>query len=164
MEDEDGQLWQKPADNRFDRCLANDRLTFVLYLNVTYLFLSRLQLVKARHRFGSGHRSNGLCPFLFLYVKSAPLAARNIDIDALLFLSAPWLPSPINNWKQSTWKIIFIDVRSNVSLLVWLRCWGVCYRWLMVVHWQVHVYMCYYRWNCTIYPHNAIYSKVWGPL
>ena len=63
----------------------------------TYSFFCRLQFVNARQRFGSGQRSSGLCPFLFLKFKSAPFAARNIDIEALLLLPPPWLPRPINS-------------------------------------------------------------------
>ena len=45
------------------------------------------QLVRALQRLGSGHRSKGVCPFLFLTPRLAPLAARKHAIDADDFLS-----------------------------------------------------------------------------
>lgn len=41
------------------------------------------------------------CPFLFLMPRSAPLAARKQAMLALDFLSAPWLPRPINSFPTS---------------------------------------------------------------
>ena len=66
--------------------------------NSTYQLLSVWHLASTRHRLGSGHRSIGDWPFLFLALRSAPLAARKQAMEALLFLSPDWLPRPINSW------------------------------------------------------------------
>ena len=59
--------------------------------------LSFWHLVSALQRLGSGQRSSGVWFFLFLSVRSAPLAARKHAIDAEDFLSAPWLPRQIRS-------------------------------------------------------------------
>ena len=51
------------------------------------LLLSFWHLVRALQRFGSGHKSNGVCPFLFFMYNSAPFATRKQAMDAELFLS-----------------------------------------------------------------------------
>ena len=43
--------------------------------------------MRALQRFGSGHKSNGVCPFLFFMYNSAPFATRKQAMDAELFLS-----------------------------------------------------------------------------
>lgn len=56
--------------------------------------------MSARQRLGSGQRSSGVRPFLFLMVKSAPLAAKKHAIEAEDFLLAPCVPNPINSYKK----------------------------------------------------------------
>jgi len=68
-----------------------------IYFIVTHVSLSLWHLARALHKLGSGHRSNGVCPFLFLMPRSAPLPAKKQAMEAEDFLSAPWLPSPINS-------------------------------------------------------------------
>jgi len=61
-----------------------------LCVTVTHLFLSVKHLARALHRLGSGHRSSGVWPFLFLRFRSAPLAAKKQAMEALEdFFSAP---------------------------------------------------------------------------
>lgn len=55
---------------------------------ISLVFRSLKHSTKALHKFGSGHRSNGVCDFLFLMVRSAPLAAKKHAMVALAFLSA----------------------------------------------------------------------------
>ena len=43
--------------------------------------------MRALQRFGSGHKSNGVCPFLFFMYNSAPFATKKQAMDAELFLS-----------------------------------------------------------------------------
>lgn len=61
---------------------------FVTISPISLVFRSLQHSTKALHKFGSGHRSNGVCDFLFLMVRSAPLAAKKQAIVALAFLSA----------------------------------------------------------------------------
>lgn len=71
----------------------------------TNLTFSLWHFASALQRLGSGQRSSGDCPFLFRMLRSAPLAARKQAIDAALFFSAPWVPSPIIscNQRKESW-------------------------------------------------------------
>lgn len=62
------------------------------------LDVSTLHLLNADVSLGSGQRSRGVCPFLFLMCRSAPFDTRKHAMDALLFFSAPSVPNPISNW------------------------------------------------------------------
>ena len=64
--------------------------TYISMKQLNYLEeFSLWHLARALHRFGSGHRSRGVCPFLFFMFRSAPLAAKKHAIEAEDFLSAP---------------------------------------------------------------------------
>ena len=82
-------LWFEPA---------SDLMKLFIWL---LLIVSFWQLDNALQRFGSGHRSRGVCPFLFLTVRLAPLAAKKQAMDADDFLSDPWVPRPINSLPTS---------------------------------------------------------------
>lgn len=71
------------------------------FVSNSSLSLSFWHLSKVLQRLGSGHRSRGVCPFLFLIVKSAPFAAKKQAMLADDFLSAPWLPRPIRSLPTS---------------------------------------------------------------
>ena len=75
---------------------------------------------------------SGTWPFLFLMPRSAPLAARKQAMLALDFLSAPWLPRPINSFPTS-WAQCKLDwyhhnwyqdsTCMSCSCLSWDRVW-----------------------------------------
>lgn len=84
--------------------IADGIFEFVLHcgpISISPLCLSLWHLVNVLHRLGSGHRSNGVWPFLFFIVRSAPLPARKQAILADDFLSDPCVPKPINNLPTS---------------------------------------------------------------
>lgn len=83
------------------------RILSFMKINNTNLTFSLWHLASALQRLGSGQRSSGDWPFLFRMLRSAPLAAKKQAIDAALFFSAPWVPSPIINWNQMKKVIIF---------------------------------------------------------
>ena len=92
-------------------------IILVVHFYTTHLWLfSFWHLVKALHKLGSGHKSSGVWPFLFLTAKSAPLATKKQAILAELFLSpepGP-APSPISNFPTSC---------MSWSCLNWDRVW-----------------------------------------
>ncbi len=71
-------------------------------VSFTHLSRSLWYLARLLQRWGSGHKSKGDCPFLFLMFRSAPFAARKHAIDALDFLSAPGVPRPIRSYKVNS--------------------------------------------------------------
>ena len=73
----------------------------IICKKLTYFSRSRKHFLSALHKFGSGHRSRGVCPFLFWINKSAPFAAKKHAMDAELFFSAPCWPRPINSLPTS---------------------------------------------------------------
>lgn len=54
------------------------------------LFMNFMSFGKCNDMYTHGHKSKGVCSFLFFIVKSAPLAARKQAIDADAFLSVFW--------------------------------------------------------------------------
>lgn len=70
-------------------------------ISISPLCFSLWHFVRVLHKLGSGHRSNGVCPFLFLMVRSAPFPARKQAMLAEDFLSEPWVPKPINSLPTS---------------------------------------------------------------
>lgn len=76
------------------------RILSFMIINNTNLTFSLWHFASALQRFGSGQRSSGDWPFLFRMLRSAPLAAKKQAIDAALFFSAPWVPSPIINYNK----------------------------------------------------------------
>ncbi len=70
-------------------------------LEFIWQLLSEWHLAKTLQRLGSGQRSIGDWPFLFLALRSAPFAARKHAMEALLFLSPDWLPRPISSLPTS---------------------------------------------------------------
>ena len=82
---------------------------------------SRWHFAKALQRFGSGQRSSGVWPFLFLMLRSAPLAARKHAIEAEDFLSAPWDPRPIRSLPTScmSWnELKYLENLANKFVLI----------------------------------------------
>lgn len=83
------------------------RILSSMIINYTNLTFSLWHFASALQRFGSGQRSSGDWPFLFRMLRSAPLAAKKQAIDAALFFSAPWVPSPIINCNKIKRVMIF---------------------------------------------------------
>lgn len=77
-------------------------------ISISPLCLSLWHLVRVLHKLGSGQRSKGVWPFLFLIARSAPFPARKQAILAEDFLSEPWVPKPINSlptsWTSCSWR------------------------------------------------------------
>lgn len=61
---------------------------------------------RALQRRGSGHKSSGVWPFLFLMLRSAPLDTRKHAMDALLFFSAPSEPRPISSYTHIEQRVL----------------------------------------------------------
>lgn len=100
-----GQTWEwywsfhLTLGKKANRCISPKCQTITL--RDVYLLFSLWHLARALQRLGSGHRSSGDWPFLLRMVKSAPLAARKQAMDAALFFSAPWVPKPMINCRQT---------------------------------------------------------------
>ena len=105
------------------------RISGFMIINNTNLTFSLWHFASALQRLGSGQRSSGDWPFLFRMLRSAPLAAKKQAIDAALFFSAPWVPSPIINWNQMKRVVIFPL--------------GICYQ-LLSPNMCVFAYICMY--------------------
>lgn len=83
-------------------------------ISISPLCLSLWHLVRVLHRLGSGQRSRGVWPFLFLIVRSAPFPAKKQAMLADDFLSEPWVPKPISSLPTSC---------TSCSCLNWDRVW-----------------------------------------
>lgn len=88
-------------------------LTWVL-ISISPLCFSLWHLVRVLHKLGSGQRSRGVCPFLFLMVRSAPFPARKQAMLAEDFLSEPWVPRPMRSlptsctsWSWRSWERVW---------------------------------------------------------
>ena len=122
------------------------RLGF-MKINNTNLTFSLWHFAKALQRLGSGQRSSGDWPFLFRMLRSAPLAAKKQAIDAALFFSAPWVPSPIINWNHMK-RVIILPLRNLLSFLITKYTYiHICVCVVCVpAYICMHVYMNMYVW------------------